>query len=266
MSYQQDFKQLLQLYTINGNLDAPLYHCQQDSVQLPCNYYCSLVVCGQTYSTTYAYQSKGIAESKAAKLACEQLNLLPDYTSDNQSSPSFVSDNQYDNFYTQKSQNEPYAANAVAHKAVQPKQYSNNNRTNPYTTPQKFKQTNNASSSDNLDTPVKSKQQNPNIQKLRYKLKSLPVDTSLKVVDSSPIPVSSINDVWKYMHGDVLANAMKSIAAFVAQEENIRLPRYESEKLDRTIQGTNVYKGQCTLKDQVFQSLGKNFYKNLHDS
>ena len=258
MNYQQDFKQLLKLYTVNGNFDAPLYHCQQDSVQLPCNYYCSLVVCGQTYSTTYAHPSKNLAESEAAKLACEQLNLLSTvYRSGNPPSSSFVTDNHYDSVYAQHRQ---YNASNMFTKTGQQNQYSNNNRTTPYSTPQKFSQRNNAS--EIHDTPVNSKK-NPNTQELRYRLKTLPVDTSLKVMESSPIPVSSINDVWKYMHGDVLANAMKSIAAFVAQEENIRFPIYKSEKMDKKLQGISLYMGECILKDQVFQSLGKHFSEDF---
>ena len=263
MNYQQDFKQIIKLYTVNGNFDAPLYHCQQDSVHLPCNYYCSLVVCGQTYSTAIAHPSKNCAESEAARLACKQLNLLPQsYVDNNTSSSPFITDNQYDCVYTQPHNDQSGKFVAKSANSKQPIY----NRTKPY-------QTTNLKQMDfsghkkssfpqdkfigRMDTITSSKsKQNPNIKELRYYLKTLPVDPTLKAEGATPIQVSSIYDVWKYMHGEVLANAIKSFAAFVAQEENVKFPAYKCEKTNQKLQGLNLYRGECHLKDQVFESLG----------
>ena len=260
----QDYRQVLKSYTTNANLDAPLYHCQQDSISLPCNYYCSLVVCGRTFSTVNAYPSKNSAESQAAELACKHLNLIA--TNNFANNMPFLSDNFYDGAYsTEPQQNHNNFGVYNAQPSVHKQSY---NRSSPYppnilnknTNPSKNLPYNNKNSTFVGSYMPKQPKQNANasVRELRHYLKNLPVDTTTKVTDTSPIPVGSIADVWKYMHGEVLANFLKSFLALVYREEHVQPPVYTKRKIEEKLQHMNLYQGECQFKGQTFSSIGKN--------
>lgn len=71
-----DYKKLILEYTKRSNSELPLYHFQQDSKYLPCNFYCSLLVCGRSFSTHNAFSTKDEAEYEVNRQACYELSLI----------------------------------------------------------------------------------------------------------------------------------------------------------------------------------------------
>ena len=291
MNSTQNYRALVEFHSMNQNYAPPMYHLQQDSMELPCNYYCSLVVCGKTFSTAQAFPSPDAAEAEAAKLACQEFRLLPSQPSINQN--SFVQDDDYDQFYKQKGNNDFFQGNGFhkqGHQRDKPRHepYQNRQSRTPNKKPfennprNKFQQQNNTQHQRNprqqtksqvTQSPRQSQQQNntqPPHQKqaqqkpekktypeLRHRLKTLSVDTSLAVYHSDPIKVSTMEEVWKYMHGDVLANAFKTILTMVAQEEKDEaLPRWSHTKLEEHVKNHHLFAGECTYKNQTFKSIG----------
>ncbi|XP_066922391.1 uncharacterized protein [Clytia hemisphaerica] len=302
MSSTQNYRALVEFHSMNKNYAPPMYHLQQDSMELPCNYFCSLVVCDKTFSTSQAFPSPDAAETEAAKLACREFQLLESQPPINQK--SFVQDEDYDKYYQQQKGNndffqgngfhneqrgyhrdkpryEPYQNkqirtksfdNQVNHKPKSKIQQQNKSQYQidsatksksqvHHKSPSQPYQRNDDYQQSNQPQPTHQKQAQQKPEKkvypdLRHRLKTLPVDSSLAIYHSDPIKVSTIGEVWKYMHGDVLANAFKTILTMVAQEEKTEaLPRWSHTQIEERVNNHNLYAGECTFKNQTFKSI-----------
>jgi Double-stranded RNA binding motif. len=227
---KEDYCSLIEQHSTNRNFDKPVYHFQQDAVHLPCNYYCSLIVCGEAFSTDSAHPSKKLAQNEAAMIACQDLGLLKNktFTEDQ----SFYPDKIYDKFYENS---ESFLQNSIASKMQKkpaPDYYQQKQSKSPHRGPRK------------------------NIELKDY-LKNLQADLNLKITEPTTLNVSSIEEIWKYMHGDVLAASFKYLLHIFAQDEQVQPGRFETQNVKNNAK--RFFKTVLTFKNQTFESLGNLF-------
>lgn len=287
-----EYKQLIFKYAQEANSSSPLYHYQQDSKYIPCNYYCSLIVCGRSFSSQYAYGTKSEAEHEVDKQACLELNLLnlPQSNNFNQTDPystqsgmmsymehKNVSTNQtpgYDRIFAEdqmvmfpnnsqpisnvnKTQNSNFhVVERGATNALLPNLYNSfipaGSRANVTAQqPVGKREWNNSFKKDNNDKP-------PKLQKsMFHSLSNSETKTPIGQSTNEPIPVSTAEDVWKYLTDNVLASSFKSFLHGFAQHEKCTHPKYEV--FSACENGITGFRGKVSFKDREFNSLGKIF-------
>lgn len=225
----RSYKDIINDHAMESNFEPPLYHCQQDSIKLPCKYYCSLLVCGKTFSIATPYATIQIAEMQAAKLACEKLNLI-----------SFEEIHHLDRgFYTDNDFNESYT---VQRHPYEPKLSATSSHQSVYSVPTNSKK------------PKMTRDPRSATEIAQY-LQTLP--TYLETYDDkSKITVSSIEEIWRYMHGDVLAAAFKSLLHLYCQLEQCFLPKYSSYEVKDTANEMVLHNSSVVYKGQTFNSAG----------
>ena len=231
---ENDYCSLVEQHSQTRNLDQPVYHFQQDTIHTPCNYYCSLIGCGGAFSTESAYPTKKLAQNEAAKIACQELGLIESktFTED----PEFSTDKNYDQFYDSGGFLETPIQSKIKEKSKQGNY-----------------------SADNSQQNIKNKKLTNNGQRrnvlIKHCLKHLPTDFTFKTTKhGTTVNISSIAEVLRYMHGDVLAASFKSLIHAFSQDEKVRPAKLESQyyKCDEH----RIFKTVCTFKGQKFESLG----------